>query len=126
MENKKAQSIIVIAVGGMAVLALFCYFFYNPTNYAWFPQCYFFQWTGWLCPSCGSQRALHALLHGEFAKAIAYNPFLVISIPYALLLVYTSRGNRQKVTILRRCLRHRIVVNIYLFLFMFWWIYRNI
>lgn len=116
----------LLLVGGIVIMVFFCYFYYNPAYHAWFPQCWFFRCTGWQCPSCGSQRAFHALLHGEFAKAVAYNPFLVVSIPYAFLLACTSVGDNRKVTIVRRCLQHKTVVNIYLFLFVFWWIYRNI
>ncbi|RKV71031.1 MAG: DUF2752 domain-containing protein [Alloprevotella sp.] len=32
--------------------------------------------TGYSCPGCGAQRAIHSLLHGHFAEAISYNYFL--------------------------------------------------
>jgi hypothetical protein len=41
-----------------------------------------YQLSGWKCPGCGSQRAAHALLNGEWAMAWSYNPLLVLVLPY--------------------------------------------
>lgn len=41
--------------------------------------------TGWDCPGCGSQRAIHHLLHGEIGSAWRMNPLLILLIPYLLL-----------------------------------------
>lgn len=37
--------------------------------------------TGLLCPGCGSQRALHDVLHGRIGEAFDHNALLVLSIP---------------------------------------------
>ncbi len=39
------------------------------------------------CPGCGSQRAIHALLHADIQTAFSYNALMVTSIPYLILLV---------------------------------------
>ena len=36
--------------------------------------------TGYPCPSCGTTRSIHALMHGHFAEALMINPFGVISV----------------------------------------------
>lgn len=41
--------------------------------------------TGLKCPGCGSQRAVHQLMHGNITQAIHWNALLVFSIPYILL-----------------------------------------
>lgn len=41
--------------------------------------------TGLKCPGCGSQRAVHYLLNGQFIPAFRANPLLVMSIPYLAL-----------------------------------------
>lgn len=50
------------------------------------PRCMFHTLTGWECPGCGSQRLLHALLHGDVAGAWRANAFLLLSLPYIALL----------------------------------------
>jgi hypothetical protein len=57
---------------------------YNPSESLCFPKCPFYQITGFKCPGCGSQRAIHNLLNFEILKAFHYNGMLVLSIPYVL------------------------------------------
>lgn len=48
-----------------------------------------FRWaTNYSCPGCGTQRALHAVCHGEWKLAWSYNYFL----PFALLLLMCLFG----------------------------------
>ena len=68
----------VIAVGTV-MLVLAVYYAVTPDS-GFYPRCLFLQLTGWECPGCGSQRAIHALMHGDWAGAWSYNralPFLV-------------------------------------------------
>ena len=77
-------------VGGVAAAVM--YGLLDPARHAIFPKCPFLMLTGGLrCPGCGSQRALHALLHLEFKEAFLYNPMVVISIPFLLLLALLLR-----------------------------------
>ncbi|MEZ4740333.1 MAG: DUF2752 domain-containing protein [Flavobacteriales bacterium] len=46
-----------------------------------FLSCPFRLLTGLLCPGCGSQRALHDLMHLRIAEAFWHNALLVASIP---------------------------------------------
>lgn len=69
--------------------ALFLLFFFNPENYP-FPKCPFLLLTGWECPGCGSQRAIHALLHFNIPAALQYNALLVLSLPYIGILVISG------------------------------------
>lgn len=73
------------------------YYFYNPETSFFFPKCPFKTVTGLDCPGCGSQRALHELLHFNIKKAFQYNALLIISIPYilvGLVLNFTRIKNR--------------------------------
>jgi hypothetical protein len=70
-----------ILIAGAAVF----YFIYNPGENGFFPRCPFLAITGYECPGCGSQRAVHHLLHGRVAEAWSMNPLLVVMIPYLLL-----------------------------------------
>lgn len=102
------------------------YFYINPAEAIWMPKCVFKQLTGWDCAACGNQRALHAFLHGDFATAFAFNPFVVISIPYLALIVYTSFFKDKVAVWMCRYVQHPKVVISYLILLILWWIGRNI
>ncbi len=84
---------------GLAVLSgiilLLVFHFVNPAESALFPKCFFLGLTGWYCPGCGSQRAIHALLNGNFVQAAGFNLFLVASIPLLAVLVFQKFRNRN-------------------------------
>lgn len=56
-------------------------FFFNPTQYGFYPVCYFHAITGLSCPGCGSLRAMHQLLHGHVVEAARLNLLLVLCLP---------------------------------------------
>ena len=47
-------TLLVALTVGMAL------YFLNPTDYTWVPKCPTKCLTGWDCPGCGFQQALHA------------------------------------------------------------------
>lgn len=73
-------SIISALICGLALL----YFFVDARYSRFFPRCPFFTLTGLYCPGCGSQRAVSALLHGNFITAVHYNALFVASLPLVL------------------------------------------
>lgn len=81
LPGKRLQLFGVLAVCAMGMLV---YFVLDPTKVAIFPQCMFHQITGWDCPGCGAQRALHQLLHGSIVAAVRLNAMFVLSLPLAL------------------------------------------
>jgi hypothetical protein len=64
-----------VTVAAAALVAAF-----DPSTTWWFPPCPFHAITGWLCPLCGSSRAIHALLRGAPAAALAFNPLIVVAL----------------------------------------------
>ncbi len=74
-------ALITIGLGGI----FFLYFSYNPTQSGFFIPCPFHHITGFHCPGCGSQRALHELFHGNIYGAFRLNPLMVLTLP---ILVY--------------------------------------
>ncbi|TKC07606.1 DUF2752 domain-containing protein [Pedobacter frigoris] len=76
----------LVVVIGLAIL----YYKYDPKMYDFFPECPFHKYTGLDCPGCGSQRAVHALLHGNILLALNYNSLLVISIPFLFIHLITK------------------------------------
>lgn len=74
------------------LVLVMCFIFYtlDPSECRVFPRCPFLTLTGWECPGCGSQRALHSLLHLHLADALRYNALLLLSIPYIALLLFAE------------------------------------
>jgi hypothetical protein len=64
----------------MAVVVLPLLFAFDPAVTWWFPSCPLRALTGWLCPFCGSLRAVHALIHGDARVALALNPLVTAGI----------------------------------------------
>jgi len=78
------------------------YFLLDPEQH-FFPKCPFLWLSGWKCPGCGSQRAVHHLLHGDVLEALRINFLFVLAFPYVifeLVLEYTPWGRAQ--TAIRR------------------------
>ena len=69
----------------LAVPAVLLLTFFDPATTWWFPSCPFHALTGWLCPLCGSLRALHALALGSPRVALAFNPLTIIGLTAWLL-----------------------------------------
>ena len=76
----------------------FCLFFGHPSEYVWLPSCPFHALTGLYCPGCGTLRAIHYLLNGQFGTAFRYQPLLISLSPILLLLAgkvgYENLRNR--------------------------------
>jgi len=90
VDSKKFLNLTLIAVllGGISIF----YFNYNPTQHSFFIPCPFKFTTGYHCPGCGSQRAIHQLLHGDVISAFRFNPLMVLSLP----LIFYGMGIKVK------------------------------
>lgn len=92
------KAILPIAVlGGL----LFLYHSFNPASHFFLP-CPLYYMTDLYCAGCGSQRALHHLMHFDVITAFRYNPLLVLTLPlliYALGVQYINfvTGSKHRV-----------------------------
>ena len=66
---------------GLGLTALAVLYLLDPRNPGTYPICPFFGLTGYHCPSCGTLRAVHQLLHGNFGAAVGYNAYAVAALP---------------------------------------------
>ncbi len=121
--RRKVTIIVLLSV--VLVTALVVYFLFDPATTP-FPRCPFLMLTGWQCPGCGSQRAIHSLLHLDIAAAWRYNALLVLSIPYLLLLVVAEWGGARRESRLYRALNREWLIWSYFALVIAWWVARNI
>lgn len=93
MRSHKRRYIL----GGILLLGVvYVYMAYDPSTSAWFPKCPFLVLTGLKCPGCGSQRAIHSLLHGDMGTAFAYNAILVLSLPLVAFLLYLEVMRKKR------------------------------
>lgn len=104
--------------------ALWLYHRFDPLQYALFPPCPFHYTTGLHCPGCGSQRSLHALLHGDVLGALQHNFLLLLLFFIGLYKIYLllSKKTNSSANILYATRTPWIV----LFLVLGFWILRNI
>lgn len=116
---------VLIAVAVIVVAAIgWIYFSFDPSTH-YYPRCLFHEFTGWQCPGCGSQRALHALLTGDIRGAWEFNALFVLELPLMALLVvaWQLRGRYPG---LHRALNTRTVILVILTVIILWTIVRNI
>jgi len=107
----------------IAAVVLAGYYMLEPESGV-YPRCLFRQVTGLECPGCGSQRAIHALLHGRVAEAWSYNALLLMEIPLIGLLV-AAQPLRHRYPRLHRVLNSRTVILTVLASIIAWTIFRN-
>jgi len=112
---------------GIITIGLLClvYFLYNPNNSNLFPKCPFFYFTGFKCPGCGSQRAIHAILHFNIIDAFKFNGLMVSSLPIIFLLFYAEMTRKIKPKLYIR-LNNNVFIWTYFSIVVIWWIFRNI
>lgn len=119
---KRRHAYLIVFCIGLGILYVF-----NPIDNIWAPKCPFKLLTGLSCPGCGFQRALHALLHGHFAEAAAYNYWLLFALPYLLaLIVQRLMPDGRMKEKARRLLEHKYTIAFYIVSFFAWFVIRNI
>lgn len=124
MRRRVGQVLIVVLLAGIAVT----YKYHDPSVVPIFPRCPFRLLTGYLCPGCGSQRAIHHLLNLDLPGAWRMNPLLVIALPYLLLgliLKPLSRHNGRGTRLYDQLYGYRASVAALVVIVLFW-IGRNI
>ncbi len=124
MHKKKSFVFIIIALIVLAGL-IGIYMQVNPANSLIAPKCLFKTLTGYDCPSCGGQRALHAMLNGNLRTAFMFNPFLFVAIPYIGAVAYSAFSTSTIAKSVKPIVQHPIAINLYLIMYVAWWIIRN-
>ena len=122
ITNRRSFVLALWAALGVVGVVLF---FLEPGKSALLPGCLFRALTGFTCPGCGTTRALHQLVHGNFSAAFQFNPLLILSLPFLLyaLLRYTNAVVRGQ-PINRNSLPASYIWAIF-GIVLFFWIFRN-
>ena len=117
---------LVIVLAVVLLLALGpIYFALDPSQSSIFPHCPYLELTGYKCPGCGSQRAFHALLHGDVAEAFRYNAMLFVAIPWIVLCLYAESRRTRDPRLYAR-LNAPLLIWLFLAMVLIWWLLRNI
>ena len=119
------RSLVIIVVIAVLLVLGFIYYALDPTASTVFPQCPFRSFTGYKCPGCGSQRAIHALLNGDVAGAFRYNAFLMIAVPWIALCLYAESRRTRNPRLYAR-LNSQLLIWLFLVTALLWWLLRNI
>ena len=102
------------------------FYLFDPGKLVLFPKCPFFLISGYYCPGCGSQRAIHSFLHLRFGDGF-HNNFLIF--PATLVILYHIARpfiNKKFDASLPDILYHRRTPWIILFIVFIFWVMRNI
>ena len=117
---------LLLVVAGLVMLVLgFIYYALDPSTSDAFPRCSFLSLTGYKCPGCGSQRAVHALLNGDVAGAFRYNALLMIAVPWMGLCLFVESRRTRNPRLYAR-LNPELLMSLFLALTLSWWLLRNI
>ncbi len=116
---------IAAAAAVIAIIVAGIWYYYTTDPSTGGLKCTFKLLTGYDCPGCGSQRALHALLHGEFAKAWNFNPMVFFAVPLALYYLIVEAGRKRWPRLHAASIRPLIIVAIFIGIVAYW-IIRNL
>jgi len=107
-------------LGFVAFMLLTLYFFFNPSEFNFFPKCPFHQVTGLHCPGCGSQRALHDIFHFHIIEAASHNLLLIVTLGIGIPLFIFKRKLFFKI------IYHTKTPYLFLLFVLVFWILRNL
>lgn len=94
--TKTGKIVIAAAISLLLVAVAFMFYLFDPEEMAVFPRCPFLLATGYECPGCGSQRAVHDMLHLDFKSALSQNTLILLLFPYILLGLYLVFFNERR------------------------------
>lgn len=114
-----------VIVGLVLVVMLFVYGKYNPEGNSLFPKCPFFVLTDLKCPGCGTQRAIHCLLNGQWGNAVGYNALMVASIPLVAVMIFSNLFYR-KFPRFYNAMNSLPLIYTVLAVVLLWWVFRNV
>ncbi len=119
------RSLVMVLVAVALLVFGFIYFALDPSSSSLFPRCVILALTGYKCPGCGSQRAIHALLHGDVVAAFKFNALLLISIPWLAFCLFAESQRVRNPQLYVR-LNPPLLMWLFMAIVVIWWVLRNI
>lgn len=96
------------------------YFLFNPSQFQFFPKCPFHEITGYYCPGCGSQRAIHDVLQLHILEAFSHNALMITTLFGGIAFFIADKKRFQHL------IYHPKTPIIILVIVLLFWILRNI
>lgn len=103
----------------MAIWLVVCLYFPE-----WMPRCLLRLVSGYDCPACGAQRAIRHFVSGELQAGFWCNPYLIILLPYILLLLIAELGGSKTAKLHKRLTDIKVII-LMMSLMLGWWVLRN-
>jgi len=128
LQALKNKSVKRVWLSVTLLILGYIFYAFNPYASNLFPKCPFYVTTGYKCPGCGSQRAMHSLLNFDIIQALKENPLLVAAIPYVflgLLLEYSNFEFKNRETWRNKLFGIKAIWIVFTTILLFWFI-RNI
>lgn len=119
------RSLLLVVALAVALVLGFIYYALDPATSDAFPRCPFLSFTGYKCPGCGSQRAVHALLNGDVAGAFRFNALLMLAVPWMGLCLFAESRRTRNPRLYAR-LNPELLMCVFMALTLMWWLLRNI
>lgn len=115
------------AISFLLLAALIVFYLFDPQEQEIFPKCTFKAVTGYDCPGCGSQRAIHDMLHLNLARALSHNALMFLLIPYILFGVFMEFfGGKTRFPKLERIFFGKWAAIMVLLTIVSFWVLRNL
>jgi hypothetical protein len=113
---------LLLAIAAAATL----FYFLDPSEHIIFPRCIFHTATGYYCPGCGSQRAIHSLLHFDFKAVVQHNILFLIAVGALMYHYLQLFFNRKFQLNLPNLFYMKATPGVVFILIMIFWIIRNL
>src|SRR5215212_11112474 len=115
----------VLAFWSLLIAGAAYLFIFEPGKSGFFPPCPFRLLTGLQCPGCGSTRALHQIVHGNFEAAFMLNPLLIVGLPFMLFAFLRYSAIVMQGGVPRRNALPAPYLYLMFFVIVSFWIFRN-
>lgn len=111
----------------MLLAALIVFYVFDPQEQDIFPKCAFKTVTGYECPGCGSQRAIHDMLHLQLKQAFSHNALMFLLVPYIVLGVFMEFfGGKTRFPKIEKIFFGKWAAVAVLLIILIFWVGRNV
>ena len=127
MKLSRPVTYTLITIGILVGLGFaYVYSKVNPSEHQLFPKCTFHSLTGYHCPGCGSQRAIHDILNFRFLEGFKHNFLIGLGFMVLLYQIYLWIRNRIKPEKKSNLLYQPKIAWAILIIVVSFWVLRNI